>query len=211
MKCLYRASRALGRVYFSLLYRFQVFGVENVPQCGAILAPNHVSFYDPLLVGAACPEEVHFLGDAWLFDVFFVGWVIRHHMNTYPVAEHGRSHTSMRMLCDRLEHQRKVVIFPEGKRSRDGKVGRVRLGVPMLSLRANVPVVPIYIHGAYEVWPRGQLLPRLWGRIACVFGSPIYPGAYSAMEPREARDALGADLRKALEDLREGYLKELER
>lgn len=99
-------------------------------------------------------------------------------MQGIPVDRDSPGASSMKGAIDRLKQGVSVLVFPEGTRTRTGRVGKLRDGPALFARRAGVPIVPVYLHRFEAAWPRGALLPRLGGtRIAVRFGAPIQPPA----------------------------------
>lgn len=139
-------------------------GVENLPQHGAfILAPNHISFLDGPLVLCALPyavrRETFFIGQA---DFFIGTWLryIAKLMKVIPLDPGAQLVRAMQASAYVLRNKKSICIFPEGARSVDGKLKEFKKGVGILVAELNVPVVPVYISGTYESWPRTARLPR---------------------------------------------------
>ncbi|HXX92544.1 MAG TPA: lysophospholipid acyltransferase family protein, partial [Planctomycetota bacterium] len=95
---------------------------------------------------------------------------------------------------DRLQRGNLLLVFPEGTRTRDGNVGRMKAGIGTLAERAAVPIVPVLIVGARAVWPKGAVLPRL-GRITIVYGRPMAPDQIVGDGMRHAVLALKGELK----------------
>lgn len=191
----------LLKILFFVFYRYRVYGVQNYYQGGAIIAPNHVSFLDPPLIGISWPEETHYLARASLFRPFLLGKILKT-MNAHPVHGSSQDLTSFKTICQLLNQGKKVVIFPEGVRSREGQLQPIKTGVAMLALRTQCPIIPAYIDGSFEAWPRSRRWPKLTGRIACVFGKPILVEPYMNMDKKQAQEALTHQLQQSIEDLR---------
>ena len=204
MKLFYRIVKSLFKTVFVVFYRHKTYGLEHIPKGSGIIAPNHISFFDPPLVGISCPEEVSFLAKESLLTNPVLGPVLRN-LNTYPVSGAEANLSSIKTVCQLLEQDKKVVIFPEGERALDGKLTDVKPGIAILSLRTNAPIIPTFIHGTYEIWPRGQFFPKPWGKTVCAFGSPIYPKNFQNLEKREARTAIADAIRESIHNLREWY------
>lgn len=174
MKWFYRSTVCCLRGFFRLFYRLSIYGIEDIYQGKAILAPNHASFLDPPLIGATWPEEVHFLARASLFrDGLCKGILSR--LNAHPVQGNAQDIASFRLLCQLLSEEKKVVIFPEGERSASGKLQTIKSGIAMLALRMHCPIIPVYIQGTFEAWPKHRHWPILGSSLVCVFGQPIFP------------------------------------
>lgn len=169
---LYPIVLFLTRCFFKLFYRYEVFGVENFCQGAAILAANHLSFLDPPLVAISSPGEIHFLAKASLFRKFLFGRLI-HALNAHPVTKNTSNVKIFHRVLDLLSQGEKVLLFPEGSRSFSGEIKPLQSGIALLAYQARCPIIPVYIHGTYEVWKRGKRLPRLFGKCICIFGSPI--------------------------------------
>jgi len=174
----YRLTRATARLVYKSLFNFRVHGAENIPLTGGVLlACNHVSFLDPHAVGAACPREACFLARKTLFTGKLQSSLLRS-WNVMPVDLSGKPDiTGLKTIMDLLRRGYAVTLFPEGTRSWDGCFQQAKPGVGLLVAKAGVPVVPVRMFGAYEVWPRNQKLPRR-GQVDIMFGKPVY---YDAM------------------------------
>lgn len=203
---LFGAISRLSGFLFWLFYRNQVFFSEKPPAGGAILAANHVSFLDPPLIGGTWPQEIHFLASDYLFRVPLLAPLIRA-LNSHPVARGSGDLTVFRMTAQLLKEGKKVVVFPEGTRSRTGELASFKRGVAKLAFTSGAAVIPIYIQGTYDVWGRGRKWPKLWGKTAIYYGKAIYVERYKHLEKREAEEALTEDLKSAVSDLREKALK----
>ena len=202
MRLGYRFVTSTLRLFFKLFHGHRVYGLENLPKGAAIIAPNHLSLYDPPIIGASIREELHFLAKQELFEYPLLGRLIRN-LNSHPVTGAGQELQSLKMICQLLQKGEKVVIFPEGARSPDGEILPLKTGVSMLALRCNVPVVPVSIQGSFEIWPIQEKWPKLTGKTSCTIGKPIYPSEFSGMKKHEAMDALTEALLKALQELQE--------
>jgi len=75
----------------------------------------------------------------------------------------------------------------------------------MLAMRCQAPIIPVYIHGCYDVWKRSQRFPKLTGKTACVFGSPIKPEQFSHLPKKEAQEAMGQSVKESIEALKLWY------
>lgn len=177
----YGASMGTMGLGFSL----RVDGRGHVPRKGPVLlVANHQSFLDPVLVGLAAPRVVHFLARRTLFPHPFVGRLIRS-LQAVPIDHEGLGIEGLRAVLRELEAGRAVAVFPEGERTHDGRMQPLRPGVRLLVQRAQVPVVPVGIAGAYEAWPRSRplpvpaplFLPAGRGTLAVSVGRPLGPAA----------------------------------
>jgi 1-acyl-sn-glycerol-3-phosphate acyltransferase len=187
---------------FRLLYHNKIYFVEKPPAGNAILAANHVSFLDPPMIGGTWPQEVHFLAGDYLFRVPLFGRFIAA-LNSHPVARGSGDLGAFRLMTKLLKEGKKIVVFPEGTRSRTGELTEFKKGVAKLSFLGDAPVIPIYIKGTYEIWGRGRKWPKLSGHTSVYYGKAIYPSEYKDLDKRAAEEALTKDLKQAIVDLKD--------
>lgn len=165
MTPLYRVAHIVVSWVAWVLFRLQVQGVEQVPQEGGILiAANHTSYWDIPLLGCSLPRQVDFMGKAELFAVPLVGTFLRA-LGGFPIRRGQMDRQALVEALRRLQAGRAVGIFPEGRRSPDGRLLPGRPGIGILVATARVPVVPAYLEGTQR-WTR---LPRITIR----FGAPL--------------------------------------
>jgi 1-acyl-sn-glycerol-3-phosphate acyltransferase len=172
MRSWYSCCRMIIRLGGRLIWDLRCAGLANVPRAGgALLASNHQSLLDPPFVGSCLPREVHYMARRSLFRNPLFGALISR-CNAFPVDRESGDLKAIRESISRLRAGGLLLVFPEGTRTRDGAIGPMKAGIGMLAERAGVPVVPVLIEGAYEVWPKGARLPR-GGRVRVVFGRPF--------------------------------------
>jgi long-chain acyl-CoA synthetase len=166
-----------------LLPRVVVSGREHLPAQGPyIVSPNHQSYLDPLFLCSALPygvvKQLFFVGAAEYFETPITAWIARQ-LSLLPVDPDANLVPAMKAGAFGLSRGRILVLFPEGERSIDGTVKRFKKGAPILSRHLTVPIVPVAIHGVYELWPRNRPFAwtriRPWGdhRVRIAFGSPL--------------------------------------
>jgi cytidylate kinase len=199
---LYRMVIFLAWLIGKIFYRLKVYGLEHYYPRGAILASNHTSFLDPPIVSASWPEEVHFLARETLFKNRLFGAFIRH-LNTHPVSGDAGDIGVMKTILSLLEQGKKVVLFPEGTRSTNGNLQNLKAGISMLVSRTKTAIIPVYIDGSYQAWNRHQKFPRLFGKVSCVFGSPITWESFSHLDKKEAQKQIVEKLTDAILGLKE--------
>lgn len=156
----YAIIKAVLFIAYKLFFRFRHTGSENVPPVsdprGVILAPNHASYLDPPILGISLPRRVTYLAKEYLFQAPIVGWTLRS-IGAYPIkSEEASDFRSIRELVRILKQGRCVVVFPEGTRSADGALREAEGGVGFLAMKSRATVVPAYIRGSYEAFPRGR-------------------------------------------------------
>src|SRR5262245_56228159 len=146
---------------FRVLFSVENHGVENVPEEGAvIIAGNHPSYLDPLLVGLPIGRRIRFMAWDALFKVPLLGQIIEA-VGAFPVDIHkGRGEAAYRQALRVLESGEALGVFPEGQRSDQAAMGDLRAGVARLAIETGAPIVPVTIGGAMRAWPKWKLLPR---------------------------------------------------
>lgn len=166
-----RVMRPLLRAWL----RLQVHDADRVPVEGPVLiASTHASHADSIALGAAAPRPVFFLGDRRLMAWPVLGRFLPR-LGMVALRRGARDTDAMRVIAELLGAGHAVVVYPEGSRSRDGRVYRPRSGVSRLAATTGVPVLPAAVVGSYEVWPTGRR-PRLrGGRVSIRFGEPLAP------------------------------------
>jgi 1-acyl-sn-glycerol-3-phosphate acyltransferase len=200
---MYSLIIGLTSFFMKLFYRHQVYGREHILSGAGVLAANHVSFLDPPVLAISCPEEVYFLARATLFRGLFGRFI--HSVNARPVHMGGVNLHVWKEVCHLLRSGKKIVLFPEGTRSEDGSLQELKPGLFLLMSQTGSPVQPAYIHGTFSIWGRGRKRPKLFGKTACIWGSPLLWSRYMSLPRREAEEAFRRELRDAIIALRQWY------
>jgi 1-acyl-sn-glycerol-3-phosphate acyltransferase len=160
------------------LTRVRIEGaVDEIPRQGpVIIASNHASNLDvPVIASSIMPRtgrRWQWLGKRELFDWPVVGTVARHG-GVHAVDRAAGDVEAYRLAKRILDEGHVLFVFPEGTRSRDGRLQRAHDGAAVLALRTGAPIVPLGVTGSYERWPRGQKLPHPGGRVTVRVGSPF--------------------------------------
>ena len=167
----------LGWCFFRSLYatwfHWRVYNPERVPLTGpVILASNHASFLDPPLVGAGVKRGINYLARDTLFRYPGVGWLLRN-WNSVPVDREGGGAAGLKAILDRLLAGGAIILFPEGTRTRDGKLQPARSGIGLTVIKSTAPVVPVRVFGTYEAYGRHVKFPRPH-RIEVKYGKPMF-------------------------------------
>jgi 1-acyl-sn-glycerol-3-phosphate acyltransferase len=172
MNLSYRIGWTLFRAMYATYFRWRVFGAEQVPQKGGvILASNHASFLDPPLVGSALDRDINYLARESLFRFPGIGALLRS-WNAVPVDRDGGGAKGLKSILDRLLAGGGIILFPEGTRTKDGKLQPARSGIGLTVIKSAAPVVPVRVFGTFEAYGRRHKLPRPH-RVAVVFGPPM--------------------------------------
>ena len=193
----------LARLYFGVRFR----GVEHVPRRGAVLlVPNHVSYADPLLASIPIRRPIRYMAWAALFQGRWLGRLIRW-AGAFPVRTEEMDRRAPREALRLLREGQAVLIFPEGGRSKDGRLQPFKPGAFRLALAAGAPVVPVTITGAFEAWPMTRRFPRP-GRVTVTYHRPLTaadlppgsdPKAWPALMAEAARRAVASALPPAFQ------------
>ncbi len=157
----YSILRGLAIAFFKVLFSMKIEGKENIPcRGGVILASNHLSYIDPIVLGIFVPRRVNFMAKEELFENFLFRWIIVR-LGAFPIKRESIDRTTYKKILKLLQKREVVVLFPEGTRSIDGTIGQLHAGTARIALKADVPVIPIIIQGTEKVLPRGGKLIRL--------------------------------------------------
>lgn len=201
----YRFSRKLVEYFFKIFYRIKVYGEkEHFIKGPAIIAGNHVSFYDPPFVGVAWPEVIHYFARPTLFKGLILGFLLRS-FNVHPLPQESPT-SAIKYIASLLKDGLKVVIFPEGTRSQKDKIIDPKMGFVMIASKSQSPIIPVYVDGAFDIWGRRHKMPKLFGKkMACIFGTPLTWDAYKELSNKEAKNAMLNAWLKSMADLRSWY------
>ncbi len=160
---------------------------------GLLIAANHQSYLDPVLVGIALPRPICYLARSSLFAVPGFGPLIRG-LKAHPVSRGAVDASALKATIRLLRDGEALLVFPEGTRTRDGSLGTFKPGVASIAIRCGVPLLPVCIEGAFRCWPRSRALPRP-ARAAVAYGEPIRPDGRDAGELTAAMRAQVGALR----------------
>ena len=203
MSFFYRIASVVFFVVYKLFYRNRAEWETDPREIkgGAIIAPNHVSYLDPQLVSGSWSGDLTFFAGSRLFRKPVLGLILRM-LHCHPV-EKGNELATIRAAVKLLKGGKKIVLFPEGTRSENGTLQPFRSGVAFLALQSRCPVIPCYVGGSYQAWPKSRKWPRLFGvRTFCRFGRPIWP--FDETGAPLTKEALNRRLYEAISRLAEG-------
>jgi 1-acyl-sn-glycerol-3-phosphate acyltransferase len=172
MNLSYRLGWTTFRLMYATYFRWRVFNPEHVPaQGGVILASNHASFLDPPLVGSGLKRDINYLARESLFRYPGIGALLRS-WNAVPVDRDGGGARGLRAILDRLLAGGGIILFPEGTRTKDGRLQPARSGIGLTVIKSAAPVVPVRVFGTYEAYGRHLTLPRPH-RVIVKYGRPL--------------------------------------
>jgi 1-acyl-sn-glycerol-3-phosphate acyltransferase len=180
----------------------RVTGTEHVPPTGpALIVSNHQSILDPPLVGGATPRQIFFLAKAELFRIPLFGQLIRA-LHARPVRREGSDPRALKTAARLLEEGRALLVFPEGTRSVDGRLGEAKPGVGMLAIMSGAPVVPTYISGTLEALPKGAVRPRR-SQVSVRFGPALHFKAQTGEGRKDRYRDAAREMMRAIAQLKE--------
>lgn len=147
----YRAARFAANAALDVLLVREVDGQAHVPpRGGLIVAANHGAFWDPPVLGASLPRELHYLAGAEFFAVPGFAALIRS-LNAIPIRRGVSDAAGLDRVVRLLEEGAAVLVFPEGGRMKDGRLHPARPGLGHLVSRARVPVLPVHVAGTNHI------------------------------------------------------------
>ena len=165
----YNLAKLLARFLFSMKVVHPERMVEEGP---LIIAVNHSSYFDPPLAGICSRRGVYYLARKTLLKWPFFGPLFPA-MNVIPVERDGNDMSALREVIKKVKEGNAIILFPEGTRSKDGKLQPGRAGIGLVIAKTRAPVLPMRIFGAYEAFPKGSKALHLTN-ITVSIGKPIY-------------------------------------
>ena len=172
---LYRLGWLLSKILYGVLWSPRVVGAEHIPDGPFLLCPTHRSWFDPPLVGSRLRRPIAYMAKKELFSFPVAGWILRS-VHAIPVRRGSVDRAAIDLVLEKLSQNMPVLVFPEGTRSRTGKMLPPRPGIGLLAHRAKVPIVPVFIGGTFHL---SRILFH-WGRLTVRFGAPITPQEIAA-------------------------------
>lgn len=169
----YSCCRFPVNLIFRILYRTRYYGQHHLPESGAVvLICNHQSHFDPPLLAVGLPRRLNFLARKPLFEFKPFGWLIDA-LDAIPLDVHGIGFAGIKESIKRLKNGEIILVFPEGARTWDGNIAPFLQNSLLLAQRTKSSIMPAAISGCFEVFPRTQKFPKLWGKFRVVYGKPI--------------------------------------
>jgi len=167
-----------GKGLLKIFFNLKTKGIENIPPSPFILAPNHQSAFDGIFVASflkrALLKKTYFYAKVDHFRNRFMKFFARI-SNTVVVDINNDLKGSIQALAAVLKENKNIIIFPEGTRTKDGKLGDFKHTFAILSKELKIPVVPVAISGAYEIKPAGKRIPRFFKQVSVHFLKPVDP------------------------------------
>jgi 1-acyl-sn-glycerol-3-phosphate acyltransferase len=208
MPMLYEVVHAIVPPVARAVWRPTVEGLENMPSSGpVIVASNHLSFADSMVIPIVAPRRVVFLAkEDYFTGTGAKGAAVRAWFTGMGMIPVDRDDTkaalaSLDVALDVLGRGEAFGIYPEGTRSRDGRIYRGRTGVAHLALTSGAPVVPVGLTGTEHIQPVGSTLPRL-ADVTVRFGAPLsFAEAFAGVPPGRARREVTDVVMNAIQQL----------
>jgi 1-acyl-sn-glycerol-3-phosphate acyltransferase len=175
-------------------------GDEFIPRNGGvIIASNHTAYIDPPLVGMASPRELYYLAKKELFKIKVFGWFIKK-LNAIPISRGEYDRKGLKRSVELLKQGKALVLFPEGRRSKNGKLQEPRPGIGKIALEAEVPIVPAYVSNS-----RNLIQSIIKGKsIGVCFGTPVDPRWLSKVpRNKEGYRLVGQEIMRRINILKE--------
>ncbi|MDK2822546.1 MAG: 1-acyl-sn-glycerol-3-phosphate acyltransferase [Clostridia bacterium] len=166
---LYKFLKYLFRLILFFLAKVEVKNIDRIPiQDPVLLACNHLSFWDPVILGVFLPRKLHFMAKEELFKIFLVGSVIRR-VGTFPVKRGAADRNAIRESIKILKEGKVLCIFPEGTRSKTGELLDFQPGITLIAQKGSASIIPIGIKGTNKIL--SSIIPA---KIQVNIGEPLY-------------------------------------
>ncbi|AEE96855.1 lysophospholipid acyltransferase family protein [Mahella australiensis] len=164
----YRICKFIIKPTLMLLYGLRIVNKENIPEkSGCIIYANHTSYLDPVVIGAMLDRPINFMAKEELFHIPVLSNIIKL-WGAFPVKRNAADITAIRKALNLIKKGELFGIFPEGTRSKDGHIAMLQPGVALIALKANAPVIPVFIEPY-----------KLFGRTNIYVGEPLDLSQYA--------------------------------
>lgn len=197
----YWVVRNTFRLLLRLYNRCSVRWLEELdPNERMIVACNHASNLDPVVIGAFFPRRLRYFAKEELFRSWFLGTSIRA-LGAVPVsrADNASAAGALKGFMKLYREGSDILIFPEGGRSLDGRLQPLEAGVALIAARERAPILPAFIHGSFDAMPPGLRFVRP-SKISVTFGRPLR-FADAVYESRGGRDVIMQELTSVMRGL----------
>ncbi|GAA0599761.1 lysophospholipid acyltransferase family protein [Virgibacillus siamensis] len=189
---LYKFAKTVVAILLFPLYRIKVIGKENVPKEGpVIICSNHISNIDPPVVGITSPRDIYFMAKGELFEKPVLGKLLTK-IHAFPVRRGMGDRNALRNGLKILRNNETLGLFPEGTRSKTGKVGKGLAGAGFFALRSKAEIVPCAIIGPYKPGKR----------LTVIYGKPMDIETYrqNKASAKDTSDAIMNEIRKIIDN-----------
>lgn len=178
----YWIAHALFVILSKIVFPIKVYGLENIPpRDGFIIASNHLSNMDPMILGMASGHRLNYMAKHTLFKGKVFNWVLDH-VGAFPVKRDSPDIGAVKEALKRLKARRGLVVFPEGTRKAKATDKKIEPGVGLLAVKSGACIVPAFIKNSDKVMPPGSKTLK-FGKVTVIFGKPVtYSAQYSYQE-----------------------------
>lgn len=188
---IYTIGQWVCQLFFTMFIRAEVKGKENIPEEGPVLlCSNHISNFDPPLIGTFLKRKIRFMAKEELFHNKLLGFLLSS-LGAFPVKRGAGDRQAIRKGLDVLKKGEMLCLFPEGTRSKTGKLGKPLSGSGFFALRSEAVIVPVVIIGPY----------KLFRKVTIIYGKPIHFEKYrkERVSTKEATDIIMTNIQSLLE------------
>ncbi|CEP67702.1 1-acyl-sn-glycerol-3-phosphate acyltransferase [Moorella glycerini] len=176
----YQFAKFVCYLFLRFFCRWEVQGRENFPLEGPVIViANHISYLDPVAVGVAAPRTVRFMAKEELFHIPIVNWIITG-LHAFPVRRGRSDRAALKAALEVLHDGQVLGMFPEGTRSKDGRLLPFQHGAALLALKTGAPLLPVAVKNTNRVF-RG-------GRIKVIIGQPLKFETAGPSTPQQVQD-----------------------
>lgn len=199
-----------GRTIYQHCFQLESQGLENLPpNRGYLIIANHVSHLDGPAIIAAHGKHLQYVyslaAKDYFFDRSWKFWVYPYMFNMIPFERKGKFLDCLKICQTLLTQEKCIIFFPEGTRSITGEMQPLKLGLGLLIMQLQVPIIPVYISGTYQALPKGKRFPQKYP-IQVIFGAPLEFSDYEQQVNKEDRNKLYQEIidrvTAAIEDLK---------
>ncbi|PWU68628.1 lysophospholipid acyltransferase family protein [Gracilibacillus dipsosauri] len=146
----YKFARSVVKLWLKSKYKVITVGTEHIPKTGpVIICSNHISNFDPPVVGITCPREIHFMAKEELFNNKMLAFILKH-VHAFPIKRGMKDRNALRKGLEVLKDGNVLGLFPEGTRSKTGELKKGLAGAGFFALRSKATIIPCAIIGDYR-------------------------------------------------------------
>jgi 1-acyl-sn-glycerol-3-phosphate acyltransferase len=146
----YKFGKFIMKTWLKPKYNVKTIGLENIPTTGpVIICSNHISTFDPPIVGMTCPRDIHFMAKEELFKNPIFGYILRK-VHVFPIKRGMKDRNALRKALEVLKDGNVLGLFPEGTRSKTGEIKKGLAGAGFFALRSEATIIPCAIIGDYS-------------------------------------------------------------
>ncbi|MDR2183850.1 MAG: 1-acyl-sn-glycerol-3-phosphate acyltransferase [Clostridiales bacterium] len=157
MSKFYRFAKVICGPLYRIMFRFKVKGLANIPSAGGvILCANHTNLQDTVVLGVACPRQLHFLAKHELWQIKYLSWLFDA-LGAIPINRESPTMDSFKRTLQALKEGRAIAIFMQGGRRQDFDQTEAKAGVALFAVKGRVPVVPVNISSKFKIFSKVRI------------------------------------------------------